>query len=251
MQIKPFLRKNIKAILIATITLICLVSYIYITSHNRYSEKKQKRTAHKTDCSKTVIIPDSVLIVPTNVLNDKNDVHLAYAQAYGLQKLYTSNLEFEEDSAEMVKEQKLVHIKNNPLYHVKELKHSFPFIIPEMADLLNEIAFRFKQKLPKGKKNDFLFVVTSALRTNETQFDLSKCNRNAAPISAHLFGTTVDISYKDFYNTTQDSLYSDFDCVQALTKAMQELRQECKLAVVRERRQACFHTTVIPCPPKH
>lgn len=181
------------------------------------------------------------------VLNDKNDVHLAYAKVAGLKKLYISNQEFEEECDEAVKEQTLVKIDDNPLYYVKKLRHSYPYVIPEMGDLLNEIAYRFKKNLPEKLKNDFRFVITSGLRTNETQQDLSKYNRNASATSAHLFGTTVDISYKDFFSAKQDTLVQDWEALQALTKTMQQLRMECRFVSVRERRQACFHTTLVVC----
>lgn len=252
-QQNRFLRKNInkKALLIGLVTIISFFAFIYLnfTHSNLKIENKKAIAGKQWDCSKQRV-NDTIVISPTKVLDDKNDVHLAYAQAYGLEKIYTSNLEFEEDSAQMTKELKLIHIKNNPLYHLKELKHSYPYVIPEMVDLLNEIAYRFKKELPEKKKDEFLFMVTSGLRTNETQLNLSKRNRNAAAVSAHLFGTTVDISYKDFYNVQKDTTMSDYDAVQAITRAMQSLREECRLITVRERKQACFHTTVVVCPPK-
>lgn len=245
-----FLRKNIKVLIIGSVTFISFFAFIYLAfTHSNKLENKKQAIVRTRDCSKQ-LVNDTIVISPTTVLDDKNDVHLAYAQAYGLEKIYISNQEFEEDSTQMLKEIKLVHLKNNPLYHLKELKHSYPYVIPEMGDLLNEIAYRFKKELPEKKKNDFLFMVTSALRTNETQLNLSRRNRNAAAVSAHLFGTTVDISYKDFYNVRQDTTISDYDAVQAITRTMQQLRQECRLVTVRERKQACFHTTVVVCPPK-
>lgn len=247
---KYLIGKKLKALIIAIITSVSLLFIIYFVSKPLLSKNKTISHNYKTDCNRSEFIPDSVKLFPTNVLNDKNDVHLAYAQAFGLQKLYTSRLEFEDDSAQMVKEGKLIHIKNNPLFHITELKHSYPFLIPEMVDLLNEIAYNFNKNLPEQYKNDFKIVITSALRTNETQLYLSKSNRNASPVSAHLFGTTVDISYKVFWGIKQDTLVSDYYAVQALTKSLQDLRMKCRFATVKERRQACFHTTVNPCNSK-
>ncbi|MFV0470462.1 MAG: DUF5715 family protein [Paludibacteraceae bacterium] len=248
MSHKKNICKNIHIAVIFCITLVSFIAYIYLVDFESKSSKKTKKNNSKFDCSH-ISIPDSVIIAPTDVLNDQNDVHLAYAQAFGLKKVFISNAEFEEECNEVVKEQKLIRIENNPLYRIKELKHSYPYVTPEMADLLNEISYRFKRQLPEFKKDNFLFLITSALRTNETQLNLSRHNRNAAPVSAHLFGTTVDISYKNVYNIKQDTIIADYDAIQALTRAIQELRMECKLAVVRERKQACFHTTVVVCPP--
>lgn len=246
MHFISFIRKNKKTLVPIFIILTCLSIYIYKSNSHKNSDKNTKKSSYLIDCS-GLDIPDSVKVLPTMVLNDKNDVHLAYAKVAGLKKLYISNQEFEEECDEAVKEQTLVKIDDNPLYYVKKLRHSYPYVIPEMGDLLNEIAYRFKKNLPEKLKNDFRFVITSGLRTNETQQDLSKYNRNASATSAHLFGTTVDISYKDFFSAKQDTLVQDWEALQALTKTMQQLRMECRFVSVRERRQACFHTTLVVC----
>ena len=44
-------------------------------------------------------------------------------------------------------------ISNCTFYHLKELTHSHPYVVPEMADLLNEIGYIFKSKL-KEKNQD-------------------------------------------------------------------------------------------------
>lgn len=249
MHFQNFFKKaNLKYLIIGFITIFCFFSYLYLNK-NAHQREELLHSA-RFDCENPIPIPDSFAVIPTKVLNDKNDVHLAYAMAYGLKKVYISNQEFEEDSTNVLEEKKLVHIKNNPLYHIKELKHSYPYLIPEMSQLLNDIGFSFKEKMEQKGKGHYLMLITSGLRTGETQQNLTKSNRNAAQVSAHLFGTTVDISYKNVYDSKADSLVQDYEAVQALTQTMQEFREQCRLVVVRERKQACFHTTVVVCPPK-
>jgi hypothetical protein len=69
-------------------------------------------------------------------------------------------------------------------------------------------------------------------------------------LSCHLYGTTVDISYKNFFNTKTDTLESSWEAIQAMTKVLVEMRKECKLLAVRERHQSCFHITVVCCKPE-
>ena len=241
------MRKNIKALIISVVTFVGLVVIIYFSTNHFTSLKPRKKSITPCDCNRAT--EATAPVSPTTVLDDKNDIHLLHAQANGLSKVYSSNLEFEEDSAKLVKEGTLVHIKNNPLYHVKELKHSYPFLVPATDLLLKEVGALFNENLPEKKKNNFIILITSALRTGETQINLSKHNRNASPTSAHLFGTTIDISYKDFYSVEKDTFVSDYDAVQALYKAMEQLRYECKLVTVKERKQSCFHTTAVVCRP--
>lgn len=244
---KKSILKNKKTTLVIIILILTgLSTFVYFKLHNKNVQHKNKKSSYFIDCT-GLNIPDSVKISPSKTLNDKNDVHLAYAKIAGLDKLFISNQELEEECVQMIKEQTLVKIESNPTYYVKDMKYSYPYVVPAMGDLLNEISFRFKNQLPKKIKDDFRFVITSALRTNETQQNLSKYNRNASPTSAHLYGATVDISYKDFFNTKKNSLVQDWEAMQALTRAMQELRMECRLVTVRERHQACFHTTVVIC----
>ncbi len=112
--------------------------------------------------------------------------------------------------------------------------------------MLNEIGFRFQERL-KEKKYDFR--ITSILRTVGAQSKLGKRNGNAIGHSAHIYGTTLDISYKNFYNTKKVTIESKMEPILAITKVLTDMRKECKLLVVRDRHQSCFHITVVVCRP--
>lgn len=191
-------------------------------------------------------------ISPSRKLSDNNELQLMHAMANGLIEPYKSNCSFEIDSTLLIEKGILIRIIDNPLYRIKELTHSYPYVTPSMAQLLNTIGQRFKKKMEKyGQQySNYSVMVTSALRTMQTQNTLNRFNSNAADLSAHIYGTTVDISYRDFYNSTSNVIVRDANAIQALTEVMQDLRQECQLVVKKERKQACFHFTVVDIDPQ-
>lgn len=199
------------------------------------------------DCDRSLYA--TAPIESKRTLRDNNDVQNVHAQINGLERIYISNDSFIADSANMVQAHKLVRLKNNRYYHIKELTHSYPYATPEMVDLLNEIGIRFYEKLKEKNLGYYRFLVTSALRTNEMQSDLSSRNRNASSQSAHLYGATIDITYKEFYNVYTDTVEQHHVVADALKNVMLDLREECRLLVVRERRQAVYHFTVVNCDP--
>lgn len=188
-------------------------------------------------------------INPSNILKDKNDIHLLHAQKNGLKNYFTTDSTFKYQIDEFVLKSVLVKVTENGYYQLKSLTHSQPYLIPEAVDMLNEIGARFQKRLEEKKYNKYRFRITSLLRTEETQNKLCSRNGNATSHSAHLYGTTVDISYKNFYNVAGDSIESSYEAVQTLTNVLLEMRQECKFLAVRERKQSCFHLTVVLCRP--
>ncbi len=193
------------------------------------------------------ILYASAPIEPSDVLNDKNEVHLLHAHKNGLKNPFTTNGQFEFEVQKYIENGILVKVTDNGFYHVKKLTHSHPYLIPECVDMLNEIAYKFRKRNKEKKLNNYAIVLTSLLRTDETQVKLSRRNGNATGNSAHIYGTSVDISYKNFYNLDTDTLESSWEAIQELTKTLVEMRKECKLLAVRERKQSCFHVTVVVC----
>ena len=41
----------------------------------------------------------------------------------------------------------------------------------------------------------------------------------------------------------------NFYAADALRRTMEELREQCRMMIVRERKQACYHFTVVVCAP--
>ena len=231
----------------AAVIIISGILLAVFTKNNKSHTAYEYKNYEVVDCNRALYA--TAPIEPIHKLHDDNDVQLLHAQANGLKNIYISNQSFIEDSAMLARQNILVRLKNNPLYHLKDLTHSFPYVTPEMAQLLNDIGLIFRQKLRDKNKDHYRFLITSALRTNETQGNLSTRNRNAHTQSTHLYGATIDITYKEFYNTKADSIEQNIYPADALRETMLELREQCRLVAVRERRQACYHFTVVNCDP--
>lgn len=229
--------------LILTLVLSAVIAFIY---QRFYKYKIHRRQAiEECDHRQNAVIP----VLPSNILRDKNDVQLLHARLTGLKKPFESDSAFDSQIRNYLIKNELIELKDNRLYHIKPLNHSHPYLIPEAVDMVNEIAFRFQKKLDEQKLGHYCFFLTSLLRTAQTQKKLSRRNRNATENSTHLYGTTVDISYKDFYNLDNDSTEAKWEVVQALTQTLVEMRQECKILAVKERKQSCFHMTTVVCSP--
>lgn len=91
-------------------------------------------------------------------------------------------------------------------------------------------------------------MISSVLRTIESQNGLGKKNSNATTVSAHIFGTSVDISYKEFLPRHGKKAREGFcrhDLMRhVLAEVLTEMSNEGRCKVVIEKRQACFHITV-------
>lgn len=188
-------------------------------------------------------------ISSTDKLADLNDAHLVHAQKNGINQPFATNEVLEEQIDSLLANNILVELQSNELFKIKRLSHSHPYLTPNTTQMINEIATRFNEKIKEYDVGDYRIMLTSLLRTEETQKKLSRRNVNAAENSAHYYATTIDISYKDFYNVEQNSAQGKWEAMQALAKVLTEMRQECKLLVLREKKQACFHITSVDCDP--
>ncbi len=226
------LKKNVKIkLLVFTIfVLSAAIAYFPISA-------KVKRYLHPVD----------VGAVYVHHYKDLNALHLKYATANGIAAFKTDK-EFLENSGRLVDKGKLVPIKNPDYYAVKTLTHSHPFLTPQAADLLDDIGKRFHKKLSQNNLGKSYFQVSSLLRTGESQKRLSRSNTNASSNSSHLYGTTFDISYqkvikKPLFGKTVEVV--DGPAMKLLSETLGELRKEGRLVVVTERKEACFHITVV------
>ena len=62
-------------------------------------------------------------------------------------------------------------------------------------------------------------------------------------MSAHYYGTTFDIAY-DKYDYNNQS-YQNPKIEAILEKTLKELREECRMMIIRESSNKCFHITVV------
>ena len=131
-------------------------------------------------------------------------------------------------------------------YYIDELKHSYPYLVPEAAALLHDIGAAFNDSLAARGGGAYRMKVTSLLRTPATVSRLRRVNRNATAESTHTFGTTFDISYSRFI-CDSDTLGRTFeDLKNLLGEVLLDFKNQGRCYVKMERRQACFHITARP-----
>ena len=172
---------------------------------------------------------------------DLNDAHLAAAKKIGVKPLKN------REAAEKLGG-KVVEIKSGKLYQVDSLTHSIPFLVPKASALLDSIGANFLDSLESKGLNPNQIIVTSVLRTQDDVKRLGKRNVNASQNSAHVYGTTFDITYKRFFKVEdpdgrpmQDVRDDTLKLV--LSEVLRDLKKKEKCYIKYELKQACFHIT--------
>ena len=172
---------------------------------------------------------------------DLNDAHLAAAKKIGVKPLKN------REAAEKLGG-KVVEIKSGKLYQVDSLTHSIPFLVPKASALLDSIGANFLDSLESKGLNPNQIIVTSVLRTQDDVKRLGKRNVNASQNSAHVYGTTFDITYKRFFKVEdpdgrpmQDVRADTLKLV--LCEVLRDLKKKEKCYIKYELKQACFHIT--------
>jgi hypothetical protein len=196
---------------------------------------------------------------------DANREQIAKARALGLR------VESEAGMARLAENGRLVELPDStPYWVVDELTQSAPYLTPDADAMLVEIGRRFQARLDTLGLPRFRFEVTSVMRTAESQAHLRRINANASRIvSAHEFGTTLDISHLRFaapadplpaeprgrldpsevarlYAERLDStaVHNAPALRAVLGRVLREMKSEGKLLVMMERQQAVYHMTV-------
>ena len=82
-------------------------------------------------------------------------------------------------------------------------------------------------------------------RSLDSQIDLAKTNENAAAKSAHLYGSTFDITYEQFIPVSDSKGKQPSSKVlqQTLETTLAELKKKGTLVGIKEYRQPCYHIT--------
>lgn len=144
---------------------------------------------------------------------------------------------------------------------LRDMDHSVPYVTPDGKAMLEELGRRFQARLARLGLPRYRMKVTSALRTAETQADLRKTNSYASRIvSAHEFGTTVDVSHERFAvpagiatgeagemeaEMLEEAGKEHAKVLQAeLGRAIAEMRGQGALHVMMENMQPVYHMTV-------
>jgi hypothetical protein len=170
---------------------------------------------------------------------------LQHAQVGGLKHIFETDSDFYKSVDELVKRNILVHLEDCRFFHVDVLKHSQPYLVPEAVNLLKDIGVEFQKRLKeKGLKN-YRFMITSVLRTDESQHKLGRHNSNATTNSAHCYGTTFDITYNKFLDG--DSIFYPVKVQYVFAQTLIAMRQQCRFLIKKEYHQSCYHITVAIC----
>ncbi len=151
------------------------------------------------------------------LFNDSNYVQLSAARANGIDPSRVGDPA--ENSA-------LVPIFSTAFYSVDTMYHSKPYLLPEAVLLLDYIAHRFDQLMDEHypQIGRHKVIVTSALRTEQSEQRLRRVNRNATDTSCHIYGTTFDLSAQRYEHIASGRDTVVDACKQMLALALYELR---------------------------
>ncbi len=164
--------------------------------------------------------------------NDLNDAQLIAARRLGIAPV--SN----RDELEK-KKGKLIKLKDTRYYHIDQMFHSVPYLVPDAADFLTALGERWHEYHGTNSR----FIITSCLRTEKDVKRLRRGNVNATKDSCHRYGTTFDITYVRFdrHGRVRDSKLKD-----DLARALLDMKEAGYCYVKYEYKQSCFHVTVRP-----
>ena len=169
------------------------------------------------------------------VFNDSNHVHLDAVERVGIKPVTSAADAWSIDRP-------IVHVASNENYFIENLSQSHPYLIPSAEALLSDIGRAFSDSLHARGGGDYRIRVTSLLRTTSSVDRLRRRNRNAVEHSAHLHGTTFDISYVKFvYDTPGTPTCTQEDLKNLLGEILYDMREQGRCYVKYERKQGCFH----------
>lgn len=171
-----------------------------------------------------------------SVFKDLNETHLEAARKIGFEEL-------EKPSDAWQKTKGIVRLESDATMCVDSLTHSVPYLVEEAAAALRQIASAFSDSLKSRGGGNYRIIVTSVLRTPQTVRSLKRRNRNASANSAHVYGTTFDISYRRFAYDGGEPARTQEDLKNLLAEVLYAQRNLNRIYVKHERKQSCFHIT--------
>lgn len=139
-----------------------------------------------------------------------------------------------------VKNKKLVPVADGRGYRIDKLKHSKPFLLPEVKKLLEEMGNDYADALEGTDSEGTKFRVTSLTRTDAQQRKLARRNYNATRgESTHSFGASFDIAFMDRPNERANCSRP----TREIQKLLVRYQDEGRILVVPE--GGCMHITLI------
>lgn len=191
------------------------------------------------DCVKLRVTPLSGGTL-RRTFSDSNCLHLQAAALIGIEPMTGLRPAWRAG-------ERLARIHTCEDFYLDNLTHSVPYLVPEARQLLHDIGRAFRDTLAARGGGDYRVKVTSVLRTPALVKQLRRRNRNSVDSSAHLYGTTFDLSYSEFICNRHGGPYrTQEDLKNLLGEIVWEFRSRGRCWVVYERRQSCFHITARP-----
>jgi hypothetical protein len=233
---------------------------VTITAEERAAAEARLQAQADSIDKKLRRVPNLTRKEKSSLQKDVNAVQIARAQQLGVKP--GSPIETLTESG------RLVELADTTQYWViRKLTYSEPYVTPSAEAMLIEIGKRFHERLDSLGIPRYRLDITSILRTPEKQSALRKANRNASRVvSAHEYGTTVDIAYRRYAPPVQDSIggipldaaarmVADSVMIEVgrqraaemqavLGRVMTEMQREGLLMVRMERSQTVYHITV-------
>lgn len=181
------------------------------------------------------------------VFNDSNYVQYASAEKLGISPIYGLNEAY-------YTRRPLVKVESGEHYQIDRLTHSMPYLVPEAAELLEEIGRDFGNVVRErgGDPTVNKILVTSLLRSAYSVKKLRSVNKNAVDSSTHMFATTFDLSWNNFHSPDASRAIDAGVLKGILAEVLLKKRNEGKCWVKYEKKSPCFHITVndgSPAPP--
>ena len=139
-----------------------------------------------------------------------------------------------------VKTNKLVPVEDGRGYRLDKLKHSKPFLLPEVKALLEDMGNDYADALEGTDSEGTKFRVTSLTRTDAQQRKLARRNYNATRgESTHSYGASFDIAFMDRPNEKANCSRP----TREIQKLLVRYQDEGRILVVPE--GGCMHITLI------
>lgn len=221
--------KTVIIVLISVLISLIFKDSIIVTTIKSSAEQLKQKIIPRPSCFHTHSY--------FNKLNDSVHHYLEESYLNGIKRTIKRSFEIPN----FVKTGALVPLKDNEVYQVDTLEYSYAFLTPRASTLLYDIGKRFQRKIRNTDLKGTRLIVTSALRTVNKVKLLRKVNRNAVKYSAHLHGTTFDITYSDFFHNKKLTTAEVKGLSEILSKTLFELRLRKKCWVTFEQFQSCFH----------
>jgi hypothetical protein len=224
----------------------------------REVDAARRRVAARADSARRALVQVRGLTREerADLRQDVNARQVAVAQSLGVRA------RDEEEIQRLVREGRLVALEDSTQFWVlRDLTYSVPYVTPDAKSMLLEVGRRFHERMDSLGLPRFRMEVTSVLRTPETQDELKRRNSNAArDVSAHEFappaasdlpaelpaapGPSAQIRAEEAALLEEVGKQNAAALQAELGRVLAEMRDERKLRVMMERRQAVYHMTV-------